>query len=106
MTDENKEITPEEVVASVPDNVPLVEEPIVDRRKEWRQIIITPESTLLPMIQQIIKQTNKDQSEVVITAINRIRTQKIKQEVKESYKIIFHWFDDDTCSFDLFKQMR
>jgi hypothetical protein len=71
-----------------------------------KRITITPESSYFPIFQKVVKEIGNDKSEVKIQFINKARSAKIKQEVKETLLFKFDWQTDDICGIEVFKELN
>lgn len=73
----------------------------------WKRIIITPESNLMNLFCYVIKKVNPGQNLLIATILNQDKSNKLKKEIKETYKFCFDWQDDnEICGIELFKKME
>jgi len=75
-------------------------------RKGWIPYKISTESNFFPIFQQVIKKVNSNTESIIIDVINKFRSFALKKEVKDNYKLVFDWIDDDTCAIDVFKKVE
>lgn len=87
----------------------------------WVKYPITTSSFFFPIFQQVLRQTQTGTESVNIVVVNKDRSQKIRQEVKENFKFVFDWqlkndsstsacVDDgedcEICGVEVFKQIN
>lgn len=73
--------------------------------EQWRRITVTPESNIFPIFQKAIKQVPYEKESLTINVINKVKSAASKKQVKETFKFIFNWIDEDTCGIELFKKI-
>ena len=71
----------------------------------WQDITVVPESNFFPVYQQVLKQMDKSKNSIQILVNNPDRSNKLRREVKDSYKFFFDWIDDDTCKINVMKKV-
>jgi hypothetical protein len=80
----------------------VVEQP----KREWIPISITNESYLYPLFQQAMQHIKPGQTTLIATTINKERTDKLKQEMKDTFRFEFEWQDENVCGIDVFKKIE
>jgi len=71
----------------------------------WNRYTLTRDSTFFPIFVQVIKQT-EGKDTVVVKVLNKERTEKLKIECYDFYKLIIEHIDKDIDGIDVFKKVR
>lgn len=71
----------------------------------WRKYSIGSDSALFPVFSKAIKQVQYDKKELTISIINKERSKKCKARIKETFKFLFDWQDEDTCGIEIYKKI-
>jgi len=72
----------------------------------WKPYILTTDSSFFPIFQQVIKQAEGKDS-VIIKVLNKQRTEILKKECHDWFKLIFEWQEDkDICGIDILKKVK
>ena len=69
----------------------------------WYPMHLLPNSEMFWLIYEKIRAVPFDQSSLILNAINNGRSQKLRQQVKETYKVLIDWQNSDQSSFEMFR---
>jgi len=74
----------------------------------WKRYPIYSDSPFFPIYSKVIKQVPQGKEDITITTINKDRSNKVKSEVKEVFKFVFDYQDDDEsiCGVEVYKQIK
>ena len=71
----------------------------------WVRFVLTPSSRIFPFFQDAIKKVKTGDNFGILRVLNKERSEKIKKEVWEYYKLSFEWQDKNICGIDVFRNI-
>jgi hypothetical protein len=73
-------------------------------KKDWIPYNVHTDSSFFPIFLKVIKQVESNQQTVTISTINKERSQSLHKEVKDIFRFIFDWQDENICGILVFKR--
>jgi len=74
--------------------------------KDWKRFVVTPDSSFFPIFQRAIKDVKPGTETITISIINKIRSESLKQTIKDTFKFEFSWQDEEVCGIEVFKKVK
>jgi hypothetical protein len=74
----------------------------------WKKYNVDPYNPFYDILLQVIKQVQPNQDKIQIRAVNRARSEKLKQEMAEQFRFYFDWQDDDPniCGVEVYRMVE
>lgn len=70
--------------------------------KNWVRYNLTTDSAFFPIFQQVVNQSEGKES-VIVSVINKERSAKLKTEIRDQYKLVFQYLENDVTGIDIYK---
>jgi hypothetical protein len=71
----------------------------------WKPFHVDFNSSFMPIFSKVIKTIEDKKEDLTIAVINRDKSNKLKMEVKEHFKFIFDW-SDENLGIEVFKKIE
>jgi len=71
----------------------------------WKPYTLTTDSFFFPIFQQVIKQSDGKDS-LIVSVVNRERSEKLKKEIRDHYRLVFQHQENEICEIDVFKKIE
>lgn len=72
---------------------------------KYRELTISVDSPLFEVFSKIIKQVKFNEKEKEVSVINQLRSQKMRQQITDTFKFVFDWQNEDICSISVFEKL-
>ena len=70
----------------------------------WNRYNVTDDCPLLPIFQKVIKQT-EGKDVVIVKVLNKERSEKLRKECYDFYKLVIEHIDKDIDGIEVFKKV-